>query len=73
MLRAIEIAKDKYTDQLTIISTFCGAHAIPKGKTQAEQTHDVIMNQIPAVQKAIETKQISPFFIDVFCEKNFFQ
>jgi len=27
------VAKNKYRDQLTIVSTFCGAHAIPKGKT----------------------------------------
>lgn len=54
------------------MSTFCGAHAIPKGKTEEEQTKDVIENQIPAVKKAMEGKEISPVFIDVFCEKNFF-
>lgn len=42
MLKAIETAKVKYSDRLTIVSTFCGAHAIPKGKTEAEQTKDVI-------------------------------
>ena len=56
MLKAIEIAKEKYKNILTIVSTFCGAHAIPKGKTEAEQTIDVIENQIPAVQKALENK-----------------
>jgi imidazolonepropionase len=73
MLKAIELAKHKYKDQLTIVGTFCGAHAIPKGKTEAEQTLDVIQSQIPAVQKAIDNKEISPVFIDVFCEKNFFE
>lgn len=73
MLKAIEIAKKKYEDQLTIVSTFCGAHAIPKGKTEAEQTDDVINSQIPAVKQAIDNKEISPVFIDVFCEKNFFE
>lgn len=38
MLKAIELAKKKYEDKLTIVSTFCGAHAIPKGKTEQEQT-----------------------------------
>jgi imidazolonepropionase len=33
MLKAIELAKVKYKDQITIVGTFCGAHAIPKGKT----------------------------------------
>jgi imidazolonepropionase len=30
MLKAIERAKIKYRKELTIISTYCGAHAIPK-------------------------------------------
>jgi hypothetical protein len=34
MLKAIEIAKIKYEKECTIIGTFCGAHAIPKGKTE---------------------------------------
>ena len=33
MLKAIELARKKYENQITVISTFCGAHAIPKGKT----------------------------------------
>ena len=55
-----------------MVSSFCGAHAIPKGKTEAEQTEDILTNQIPAVNKAISQKEINPEFIDVFCEKNFF-
>ena len=55
------------------MSTFCGAHAIPKGKTEEEQTKDVIESQIPAVKKAMDSKEISPVFIDVFCEKKFFE
>lgn len=54
MLKAIEIAKKKYSEQITIVSTFCGAHAIPKGKTEAQQTKDVIEHQIPAVKKAMD-------------------
>ena len=73
MLKAIELARKKYEKELTIVSTFCGAHAIPKGKTEEEQTKDVIENQIPAVKKAMESNEISPVFIDVFCEKNFFE
>ena len=58
---------------MTIVSTFCGAHAIPKGKTEAEQTVDVIESQIPAVKEAMDKGEISPVFIDVFCEKGFFE
>lgn len=73
MLKAIEVEKEKYKNKLTIVSTFCGAHAIPKGKTEAEQTKDVIESQIPAVKAAMEKGEISPVFIDVFCEKGFFE
>ena len=73
MLKAIEIARKKYEKSLTIVSTFCGAHAIPKGKTEAEQTVDVIESQIPAIKEAMEKGEISPVFIDVFCEKGFFE
>ncbi len=34
MLKAIEIARKKYEGVIDIVSTFCGAHAIPKGKTE---------------------------------------
>lgn len=33
MLKAIECARLKYQNVITIVATFCGAHAIPKGKT----------------------------------------
>jgi imidazolonepropionase len=67
MLKAIEIVRRKNTGKIDIISTFCGAHAIPKGKTEEEQTLDVINNQIPAVKLAILCGDINPKFIDVFC------
>ena len=73
MLRVIQKARDLFRDRIEVVSNFCGAHAIPKGKTEAEQTLDILKNQIPAVNKAIINKEISPEFIDVFCEKNFFE
>ena len=72
MLKAIEIVRQKFEGKIDLIATFCGAHAIPKGKTEEEQTKDVIENQIPAVKEAMEKGEIQPKFIDVFCEKNFF-
>ena len=54
MLKAIHIAKKKFKGIIDVIATFCGAHAIPQGKTEEEQTKDVIENQIPAVEKAIK-------------------
>lgn len=34
MLRAIEIVKQKMKGKIDVVSTYCGAHAIPKGKTE---------------------------------------
>ena len=33
MLKAVELARRMFEGKVDIISTFCGAHAIPKGKT----------------------------------------
>ena len=49
MLRAIKNVGDRVKDKIEVVSTYCGAHAIPKGKTEEEQTADVINNQIPAI------------------------
>jgi imidazolonepropionase len=72
MLRAIEIVRQQMKGTIDLIATFCGAHAIPKGKTEEEQTHDVINSQLPAVKEAWERGEICPKFIDVFCERKFF-
>ncbi|KRX08576.1 Metal-dependent hydrolase, composite domain [Pseudocohnilembus persalinus] len=66
MLEAITRAK-KLTP-LDLVSNYCGAHSIPKGMNEEEATNDIINNQIPAIQKAMQTGQIDPEFIDVFCE-----
>ena len=33
----------------------------------------MIESQIPAVEKSMKNGEINPVFIDVFCEKNFFE
>jgi hypothetical protein len=42
MLKAIEIVRKRLAGIIDVLATFCGAHAIPKGKTEEEQTLDVI-------------------------------
>ena len=32
------------------VATYCGAHAVPPGRTPATQTEDVINHQIPAIK-----------------------
>jgi imidazolonepropionase len=53
MLKAIKAVADKMKNKIAIVATYCGAHAIPKGKTEEEQTADVINNQIPAIHVTI--------------------
>jgi len=48
-----------------IISTFLGAHAIPKGYSSKDYVDKIINEMIPKIKKLAN-------FCDVFCEKGFF-
>ena len=71
MLRSIFQAKKR--TKLDVVTTYLGAHSIPKGMNEEEATKDVIENQIPAVKKAMNEGLIDPVFIDVFCEKGVYE
>ena len=71
MLRVIEKAKS--LQPIDISSTYCGAHSVPKGMSEATATVDVLECQIPAVIDAIKSGEISVDSIDVFCEKGVFE
>jgi len=70
-LRVIHDARDRHPIEL--VSNYCGAHSIPKGSTAAATTKDIIEVQLPAIAKLKAAGEISPDFIDVFCEKNIFE
>uniref|UniRef100_A0A8C5NQ30 Probable imidazolonepropionase n=1 Tax=Junco hyemalis TaxID=40217 RepID=A0A8C5NQ30_JUNHY len=70
MLRAIERARTS-TD-IGISSTYCGAHAVPRGKTAAEATDDIINNHLPKLKELKLSGEIQVNNIDVFCEKGVF-
>ena len=71
MLRVIERAKREFSS-LEISSTYCGAHAIPKGKTMLEATEDVVNVQIPQIKGLIDAGELTVENIDVFCEQGVF-
>ena len=71
MLRVLEAAKKIVP--IEISSTFCGAHAVPRGSDMETATMDVINNQLPAVIKMVEEGQLEVDNIDVFCEKGVFE
>ncbi|GAB1599070.1 probable imidazolonepropionase isoform X1, partial [Argonauta hians] len=71
MLTVIERAKREVP--IDISSTFCGAHAVPKGKTAEEATYDVINNQLVHIKELMDSGKLHVDNIDVFCEKNVFE
>ncbi|XP_001636017.2 probable imidazolonepropionase isoform X1 [Nematostella vectensis] len=71
MLRVIERAKKELP--IEISSTFCGAHAIPRGSTAKQAADNIINEQIPTLVKAIKAGELDVENIDVFCEKGVFE
>eukprot|EP00164_Ancoracysta_twista_P003247 GFYU01004334.1.p1 GENE.GFYU01004334.1~~GFYU01004334.1.p1 ORF type:complete len:473 (-),score=92.45 GFYU01004334.1:70-1398(-) len=71
MLKVIESMKGK--QPVDLVSTFCGAHSVPKDKTPAEATKDVIENQIPAVKELMDSGKLTCDNLDVFLEKGVFE
>jgi imidazolonepropionase len=70
MLRVLKRASDAHA--IDIVSTFCGAHAVPAGLTSEEATVNVINEQLPQVlaERAQGLNNVEN--IDVFCEKGVF-
>jgi imidazolonepropionase len=71
MLRVLHRANEQHP--VEVVSNFCGAHSVPKGKSAAEAANDLIHTQIPAIAKLRDQGHISPEFIDVFMEKGVFE
>ncbi|KAJ8384350.1 hypothetical protein AAFF_G00206030 [Aldrovandia affinis] len=70
MLMVIE--KARQTLDIGISSTYCGAHAVPKGKTVAEATEDIIKVHLPKLKEKMAQGELRVDNIDVFCEKGVF-
>ncbi|XP_066538045.1 probable imidazolonepropionase isoform X2 [Hoplias malabaricus] len=70
MLRVIDAARRSMP--IGISSTYCGAHAVPRGKTTEEATKDIVCVQLPAIEKLITAGSLQVDNIDVFCEKGVF-
>ncbi|KAM9501112.1 putative imidazolonepropionase [Clarias gariepinus] len=70
MLNVIDSARK--TMPIGISSTYCGAHAVPRGKTMEDATEDILSVQLPAIQKQISAGNLKVDNIDVFCEKGVF-
>ena len=71
MLRVLEEARKLVP--IEISSTFCGAHAVPRGGDMEAATEDVINTQLPRVIEEVEAGRLNVENIDVFCEKGVFE
>ncbi|PIC41871.1 hypothetical protein B9Z55_009141 [Caenorhabditis nigoni] len=72
MLRVL--ATENPSIPLEVSATFCGAHAVPKGSTESEQTRmicDELIPQIESEKKMGNLRNVEN--IDVFCEKGVFE
>lgn len=70
MLRVIEKARTEHP--VSVSTTYCGAHAVPKGGTATEAAQNVIDVQIPALRDLCSSGSLHIDNIDVFCEKGVF-
>ncbi|XP_029018349.1 probable imidazolonepropionase [Betta splendens] len=70
MLQVIEEARR--TLPINISSTYCGAHAVPRGKTVAEATENILQVQLPRLREHMEAGTLKVNNIDVFCEQGVF-
>ncbi|XP_061770129.1 probable imidazolonepropionase [Nerophis ophidion] len=70
MLEVVEEARRKVA--INISSTYCGAHAVPKGKSVEEATEDILKVQLPELKKRMSAGSLHVDNIDVFCEKGVF-
>ncbi|XP_013793776.1 probable imidazolonepropionase [Limulus polyphemus] len=71
LLRVIERAK--FVQPIEISSTYCGAHAVPKGMTSQQATDDIISDQLPRIKDLMNKGSLCVDNIDVFCEKGVFE
>ncbi|KAM8978752.1 probable imidazolonepropionase isoform X1 [Sarcophilus harrisii] len=70
MLRVIERGRREL--DISISSTYCGAHSVPKGKTATEAADDIVHNHLPKLKELCQRGEIHVDNIDVFCEKGVF-
>ncbi|XP_024144449.1 probable imidazolonepropionase [Oryzias melastigma] len=70
MLEVIEAARRSLP--VNISSTYCGAHAVPKGRTEEEATADILQVQLPRLKELMSAGSLQVDNIDVFCERGVF-
>nr|XP_006633420.1 PREDICTED: probable imidazolonepropionase [Lepisosteus oculatus] len=70
MLSVIEQARRELP--IGISSTYCGAHAVPRGKTASQATDEILKVHLPKLKDKMSKGELSIDNIDVFCERGVF-
>eukprot|EP01105_Mastigella_eilhardi_P025554 TRINITY_DN6991_c0_g1_i1.p2 TRINITY_DN6991_c0_g1~~TRINITY_DN6991_c0_g1_i1.p2 ORF type:complete len:262 (-),score=110.94 TRINITY_DN6991_c0_g1_i1:52-837(-) len=70
LLRVLHSVRDQHP--VEVISTFLGAHSVPKDTTADAQTDYIINDMLPALVALKEKGEINPEFVDVFHEEGVF-
>jgi hypothetical protein len=76
MLKVLDDASRRVP--LEISATFCGAHAVPKGSSEREQTQLIVEKILPEIErrqkfgqlKTLENIDVSPFNYHCICYGN---
>lgn len=58
MLRTIHEVSKRH--DLELVANYLGAHSVPKDKTLDEYTEEILTQHIPALQRSIQSGEISP-------------
>ncbi|KAH3756622.1 metalloprotease family M38 [Pelomyxa schiedti] len=70
LLKVLHSVKGRHP--IEVVSTFLGAHSVPKTTTPALQTDYIINDMIPTLVHLRDQGEISPEFVDVFLEQGVF-
>lgn len=58
---------------IELVTTYLGAHSVPKGKTAQEYKDEIVSTYLPKIKELKEKGEINPQNIDVFYEKGVFE
>ncbi|CAN0041988.1 putative imidazolonepropionase [Lampetra fluviatilis] len=71
MLRTLERARALLP--LKIVSSYCGAHAVPRGRDADGYAEEVVREHLPAVRRLVEDGSLRVELADVFLERGVFE
>lgn len=65
--------RSKEETPMDVVTTYLGAHSIPRGMSASDATDDIVNVQIPLIRTLMDDGVVSPDQIDVFLEKGVFE